>query len=170
MQACPIPELSPEDIVRFWSKVQVGGSDECWPWTGGLNLPPCLPYGRFKVRGRTVKAHRVAFLLEHNREPEVGRHSCDFPPCCNPKHVLDGTTQDNVRDRYARLRDRHQVAEEHHSAKLTFSQAEEVRRRRSSGECGRRLAEEFGVHESLISRICHGVSYTVPTYVPKEAR
>lgn len=170
MKPHPIPELSAADIIRFRSKVAVGDPDACWPWTGGRGLPPALPYGRFKVQRREVKAHRVAFLLEYGWEPEVGRHSCDFPPCCNPGHILDGTAQDNVHDRFARARDRCQVAGEHHAAKLTFEQAQEIRRRRADGEAGRRLADEFGVNDSLISRLVHGVSYTTSVYIPRESR
>jgi hypothetical protein len=117
-----------------------------------------------------VKAHRVAFLLEYGHEPEIGRHSCDFPPCCNPRHILDGTDQDNVNDRFARHRDRSQVAGEHHAAKLTFAQAEEIRRRRAAGEAGWQLAKEFGVSDSTVSCVMHNVRYTTPVYIPRGLR
>lgn len=83
---------------HFWSRVEVRKSwDECWEWTG-----PALPFGHGRydsVAGKT--AHRFAWALENLALPPksaVVRHLCDNPPCCNPRHLLLGSQQDNVQD------------------------------------------------------------------------
>jgi hypothetical protein len=48
------------------------------------------------------------------------------------------------------------TGEKHHSAKLTDTQIQEIRKRRSVGEPIKKLGEEFGVHQGHISKICHG--------------
>ena len=46
-----------------------------------------------------VRAHRIAFFLAHGHWPEPETlHLCDNPPCCNPRHLREGTRMDNVRD------------------------------------------------------------------------
>lgn len=63
-------------------------------------------YGAFKVRGRMLKAHRVAFFLATGLDPVEGilRHKCDNPPCCNPDCLITGTHASNAADRTERNR------------------------------------------------------------------
>ena len=101
----PIPELSPKDIARFWSKVDKRGPDECWPWMGGSKTGE---YGRLFINeGRqNVGAHRIAYFLATGIDP-VGLqvcHSCDAPICNNPKHLFKGTNLDNAADMVAKGR------------------------------------------------------------------
>lgn len=80
-----------------------GGPDACWPWTGARNAKG---YGRIGPGGDgtgrpPLYTHRVALALHlgvDERELEVVRHSCDNPPCCNPAHLLRGSTADNHAD------------------------------------------------------------------------
>jgi hypothetical protein len=90
---------------RFWLKVDIRGEDECWPWTGGLNRG----YGWFRIggmyTGRGERAHRWVLEKKLDRPIKKGHealHSCDFKPCCNPKHISEGTQQQNLQD----MRDR----------------------------------------------------------------
>lgn len=93
-------------VQRFWSHVEKRGDDECWPWTGKDRKEE--GYGRvFLSRNRTPSSHRVAYQIANNVtiDPSVVvRHECDNPPCCNPKHLINGTILDNVADRQARGR------------------------------------------------------------------
>ena len=56
---------------RFWPKVRKLGPDDCWPWLAATNEHG---YGVMRPEGRrtgpTVKAHRVAALLD-GRDPAV---------------------------------------------------------------------------------------------------
>jgi hypothetical protein len=84
--------------ARFWSRVDVGGADACWPWLGGSTDEG---YGTVTVDGRTKLAHRVAYELTHGAIARglVLLHACDARACCNPAHLEPGTHRDNARDR-----------------------------------------------------------------------
>lgn len=104
MDMCDLSTLSPETIERFWSKVdRSGGPDACWPWTAGQGRDG---YGKFWIEGRTIAAHRIAFLLRAGEIPEGAwvLHSCDAPICCNPEHLRAGSHLENMADMKARGR------------------------------------------------------------------
>lgn len=88
---------------RFWSKVQIGEPDECWPWTASKGF---RNYGKFKLCDTYVNAHRIAYWLDRGVYPNdiVIRHTCDNPICCNPSHLIGGTQTDNIRDKTTRNR------------------------------------------------------------------
>jgi HNH endonuclease len=103
----PINRTYKDDIEdRFWSKVDIGSPDECWPWTAGPRSKG-RGYGGFKLNNprRTISSHRMAYELTYGLEPYdpenpiVVRHKCDNEPCCNPAHLELGTPLDNVHDR-----------------------------------------------------------------------
>jgi hypothetical protein len=96
-------ELHEDD--RFWSYVDRRGPDDCWPWAGGTNR---RGYGHARhSAGRS--AHRVSFFLTYGRMPEQGDHdchnrdpecpggfTCPHRSCCNPRHVVDRSNQQNT--------------------------------------------------------------------------
>ena len=99
------PDRHEATLRRFWSKVDVRGPADCWPWQGSRSS---LGYGMFRAgHGRTFVASR--FLLEEISErlltgDEFACHSCDNPPCCNPAHLWAGTPLQNRRDCIAKGR------------------------------------------------------------------
>lgn len=84
--------------------MDICGTDECWEWMGTqINSG----HGRLGWNTKHVLAHRVAYELFYGPIPEgaVVRHTCDNPPCCNPLHLIAGTQQQNLHDKYERKRD-----------------------------------------------------------------
>lgn len=59
-----------------------------------------------RVDGRNVRAHRIA-LIRDGADPGPAvkvLHSCDNPPCCNPRHLSFGTQADNITDMHSKGR------------------------------------------------------------------
>jgi hypothetical protein len=93
---------------HFWSQVWRCAHHHpckrcCWPWHR-LRTPR---YGTVAaaLAGRSMAAHRYAYILSRGalilpacQGSFVVTHRCDFPPCCNPVHLVLGTTGDNLRD------------------------------------------------------------------------
>lgn len=82
---------------RFWSKVDRGAEDECWPFNAFRDKDG---YGRFSIGPDDMSAQRAAWLLTFGTIPNGMHvcHTCDNPPCCNPAHLFLGTHADNMRD------------------------------------------------------------------------
>jgi DNA invertase Pin-like site-specific DNA recombinase len=83
-------------------------------------------------------------------------HHCDNPPCINPRHIYDGTQQDNVRDREKRHRRKPPFGEKNGRAKLTEEDIRQIRALKDQGVTQRKLAAQFGVGQSQMSRIVRG--------------
>jgi len=91
----PKPRTAQEHIDHNSSPV--GG---CLIWSGAVNKDG---YGKAWFQGRSVSAHRLAFLAANGRWPDdLALHTCDTPACVNADHLYDGTPADNQRDRAER--------------------------------------------------------------------
>lgn len=142
-------------VTRALSKVdQSAGPDACWPWIGSRDTKG---YGRLKVAGKIVKAHRFVFsvLVRPLVATEALLHDCrpapDNPACCNPKHLWPGTREENTKD--AAIKRQLVRGERHHNAKLTDEQIAAVRVRYAAGDTQMKLAKDYGVSQPHISRI-----------------
>src|SRR5256885_74384 len=88
--------------VSFWNRKTISPSG-CWEWVGSKRE---LGYGQVRYKGRSARAHRIAWELTFGEIPD-GRsvlHKCDNPPCINPDHLFLGTQQDNVDDMFRKGR------------------------------------------------------------------
>ncbi len=97
------PVLRAKLEAKLWPRVDRRGEDECWPYRSAVYR---TGYGTVNFDGTATTAHRVAFALANGRITEGMhiRHKCDYPPCCNPKHLVEGTNYDNVCDMMERRR------------------------------------------------------------------
>ena len=83
--------------IRFWSKVDLRGSDDCWLWVGALNPKG---YGYLCLNGKTTPSRRVAWALIYGSLPPKGivvRHKGGSRSCCNPAHLFAASKQNMMR-------------------------------------------------------------------------
>ena len=131
---------------RFEAKYKRGEIDECWPWLGSLDQ---IGYGMFKVGKVTNRAHRVAHEFYCGPIPidKVVMHTCDNRRCVNPKHLTLGTQKENVDDMMRKGRKYKILSEE---------QILEIKSLLAEGHKQYTIADKFGIHQSVISRIKTG--------------
>ena len=146
--------------ARFWSKVEVRGPLQCWPWKAGRSRKG---YGLFRLDGRSITASRAAWIITFDERPPddvLVCHRCDNPPCCKPAHLFIGTPADNVADRNAKGRTVSvaRPGESSPAAKLRASTVLAVRYAHEAGASMKELAVAHGVHPNTIQSIVSGRS------------
>jgi hypothetical protein len=175
-RSCYIADLAARRpaVERFWEKItRPTDDDQCWAWIGGTNEG----YGVIWVNGRTVGAHVFSYELHVGSVP-AGLwvlHTCDSPPCANPRHLYAGTPAQNSRDRDQRGRantpsgDRNGAytkpecvlrGEQKVQARLRQSDVEEIRRLLSEGALTTmEIAQRFAISSTVIRSIKAGRSW-----------
>ena len=165
---------------RFWEKVIVLGTEECWLWQAGLDHNG---YGQFnRSKGKPVKAHRFSYELAHGGiDPTLNvLHTCearyprgDFSArrCVNPAHLVLGTLQENSRMLAASGRGRYALPRvvkprrsgaAHAQAALTVQEVAAIRgtyRYGDSEHSTNALARRFRVSQSTIWNVLHRRTY-----------
>jgi hypothetical protein len=143
-------------VARFWNRVAVQGSSDCWLWKGCFYKSG---YGQFSVcvgtnRYKTVKSNRFAYASACGPIPPklFVLHSCDTRGCCNPAHLRLGTHEDNMRDMVARCR---AVSPKR---KLTMRDARAIRALVHRTPI-KQLARKYGVTKHAIQWIVRGINY-----------
>lgn len=134
-----------------------GGPDACHPWTGHRNR---YGYGSLAYidpdtgKRRAIMASRAALMVALGRPipPDLFvLHACDNPPCCNPRHLREGTQADNMRDRIE-----HGAGYAPRFSKIPPHVIEAVRREYRPGVHGHgqhALAGRYGLSRSQVQRI-----------------
>ena len=132
-------DASPTISERFWSKVKRGPG--CWLWMASVEgggygqiMLKSLPGNRI-IQG---KAHRVSYELNVGSIPAGMSvlHTCDNPPCVNPRHLFLGTNADNTADMRKKKRGFDIPAmpgEENPRARLTAEDVRRIRKRYAKG-------------------------------------
>lgn len=136
--------------AAFWGYVTAGDPNVCWEWQGCV-MPK--GYGLLRHRPTSPKqmvAHRVSYQLHFGPIPDGIEvcHTCDNPPCVNPKHLFLGTIKDNYDDMLAK--NRHYPA---FARKLSDVDRAQIVELRSSGRTLMAIAELYPVHFSTIWKV-----------------
>ena len=153
-------------INRFWAKVDKNGitmshmDTPCWNWTA---CKTDKGYGLFWLDGRSVKAHRMSWIITNGTIPQHDSshgwcviHNCDNPSCVRPNHIRLGTNQDNMDDKMERGRNADTAGEKHWRSQLTNV---EVIRIRQSPLPRKVLASHYSVNCATITKIINRQSW-----------
>lgn len=168
-----LPELSAQDIQRFWKKVKVtADADECWNF-----FPVGKRFGRgfFSIKGINFFAARISYFINYGTDPRdlLVCHTCDNPGCVNPKHLFLGTQFDNMQDcsrkgRAPKVTWKVAQGDAHYSrrcpekvlrgssngaAKLTDDDVRNIRKLAADGVKQHEIAKRFNVAQGHISAI-----------------
>jgi hypothetical protein len=148
------PKTREQCIQSFWEHVNVLTQDECWEWQGAKTGMPGMLYGTIKINKKRWTAHRLAYVLHFGEIPAgmLVCHTCDNPPCCNPRHLFLGTHKDNHQDMLSKQRGNPPRGDTHPHAKLSEMAVREIRRRYKfrGVDDSVSLAKEFGVSQRTI--------------------
>lgn len=130
-------------IKRFFSRFTPEPNTGCWLWCG----PPDKDgYGRITLFNKTLKAHRVSFII-HNKDENIDNHlichKCDTRSCVNPSHLYKGTYSDNIKDRDFRKRGVFKRGEKHYASKISDKTRLEIFTCFESGMSISKIAKKF---------------------------
>lgn len=135
---------------------------ECWEFVGRLDKDG---YPRVKVFGKSYRLNRVVLAHKIGRELQAGYlacHSCDNPACLNPDHLWEGSNRENIVDAVSKGRVVgpaqfiNQRGSKNRSAKLTESEAAEIRELYRLGSSTKELSEKFSVSQKAVQGIVSG--------------
>lgn len=151
-------ELSEKDYQRFCKYIEIG-EDGILRWIGAKDS---CGYGLFYLKGKLVKAHRLAFFLWGDTEfaPELHvLHKIDDPAIVDCRYLFQGTHSDNMADRNAKGRTA--VGSAHGRSKYSESEVLEVRRLGASGQyTHEQIATMTGMSRSHVAKIINRKRWT----------
>lgn len=150
--------LSIDPIQRFFSKISnEQHPDGCWIWEDSLNPGG---YGKLKVDGKMVSAHRYSYILHSGLIPDgiCVLHKCDRPCCVNPDHLFLGTHQENMDDKIKKGRS-NSVKGELGNSILAENQVLDIKRRLKNKESAPNIGRLHGVSKHTIYAIKYGNSW-----------
>jgi HNH endonuclease len=140
-------------IERFWEKIDRSGRG-CWLWKCGKNQDGHgILFWKFENdRCYNVSPHRLSYEIHFGPIPDglQVRHACNNPACVNPKHLLLGTHDDNMRDKAAAGTVK---GEKNPACKITAADVRAIRKMHAKGSGIKALERRFNVKKSQIHNI-----------------
>ena len=90
-----IPDLTPENLQRFYSKISKDNNSNCWLWIGKTDRNK---YGWFSKNNQWYSAHRIAYMLKFGDIDSslTIDHLCHNRSCVNPDHLEQISLQENI--------------------------------------------------------------------------
>lgn len=152
-------DMKAKDWQRFWDKVDIKSREECWEWMAAQNE---AGYGRFRLNGELAGPHRLIWAEVHHERIPKDRdvcHSCDNPPCINPKHLFVGSRSENMLDAVRKGRlytgglDKGRKKSIENTRKLDKRQTFQVLQRYYNGESLQSISRDFPISPTSISHI-----------------
>jgi hypothetical protein len=123
----------------------------------------------FGVDRKNTLAHRVSYELANGPIPPglFVCHTCDNPPCVNPRHLWVGTHTDNLRDMSAKGRGGMNRGSRNANSLLNEDTVRAIRAEYRRGAMGpgvktgshRWLAAKYGVSRATIQQLLEGKSW-----------
>lgn len=166
------PKLTREEKVgRFFLRVVRNRDDQCWEWLGKTDKDGYGIFGGGSQLEEETRIHRISFLIHYGAIPAgiYVLHTCDNPPCSNPRHLFLGTAADNLRDCISKGRQVIAVGSGQGGAKLHETVISEIRkrwrnrlsdsRRHNHPDSQTAIARDYGVDQAQISRIVNGSAW-----------
>ena len=156
-----------ERIEWFW--LRVAKSNDCWIYQGAEGRG----YGHFYHKKVHHYAHHFAWKLANSvewGEKLFLMHTCDTPACVNPKHLVEGSHQENSHDMMQKGRGKKQFQKGYSPSwsKLTKEQAKDIRAtlkqlRQPNGRLKYGslpiLERKYGVSKDTLSKLAKGEIY-----------
>ena len=157
-------QIFPDFATRFWTKVNK--TETCWLWIAGKDTGG---YGTIIYKGKTQKAHRVAWQIYFGAIPDgmCVLHQCDVRNCIKPEHLFLGTQADNIEDmcRKGRNRSPELLGEKNPMSKLNLDIARDIRAIYKQGALSQhKLAKIFDVDPMTINAIVRNKRWTEEKY------
>lgn len=153
--------LTRADRLQWLADLAVDPPDDCveWPWSRRRNGYGLLSVGRY-----FIAASHLALEASGRPKPGAPRdnalHSCDNPPCVNPRHLRWGTSADNAQERRDRGRQSSRKGTANGRAIIDQAKADEIRAvRASEGLTYREIGLRYGVSASAVAFVVKGLRW-----------
>ena len=139
---------------RFWEKVEKRGDNDCWIWKGTKQKNG---YGRIKVDGKSLLAHRLSYELNMSKIPNGlwVLHKCDNPKCVNPNHLFLGNRSDNMKDAFKKGR----MIWGGQNKKFTIKEIDYIKNLKGKNVSNRKIGDLMNVSHSTINDIINNRYY-----------
>ena|SRR5277367_5921121 len=165
----PIPDLTPEEILRVYGHIEIRDKHECWRWKAHCNK---AGYPIMWIREVRYRATRLILKIVTGKDPAplLAIHTCENEPtaigrsCVNPCHLEAGSHGRNMEFTRGIPRPNLMVkGSANPNSKLREIEVLNIRRRKAAGETLAEIASDYPVGKSMISHICTGRNWKEPT-------